>query len=192
MIAALFVEAGGCYFGLDGVNPWDRARDARDYPGNDPVVAHPPCERWGRFATWHGGVLGDDGGCFAAALGSVRRHGGILEHPAATKAWQAFGLMPPLREGWLPLPGDEWVCAVEQGHYGHPGRKATWLFSRGPRPPELIWGPSPQRLPARRLAERGYASARRCGMVANMSSRQRQRTPIAFRDVLIGIARACA
>jgi sterol desaturase/sphingolipid hydroxylase (fatty acid hydroxylase superfamily) len=28
-IAALFVETDGCYFGLDGVDPWDEPRDAR-------------------------------------------------------------------------------------------------------------------------------------------------------------------
>ena len=68
MIAALFVETGGCYFDLPGVDPWDKARDARQYSGPHAVVAHPPCERWGRFATWHGGKIGDDGSCFAAAL----------------------------------------------------------------------------------------------------------------------------
>lgn len=31
MIAALFVETDGCYFGIDGVDPWDQARDARQY-----------------------------------------------------------------------------------------------------------------------------------------------------------------
>ena len=33
MIAALYVATGGCYFGLDGVDPWDEARDARLYAG---------------------------------------------------------------------------------------------------------------------------------------------------------------
>lgn len=31
MIAALYVETGGAYYGLDGVDPWDQARDARKY-----------------------------------------------------------------------------------------------------------------------------------------------------------------
>jgi hypothetical protein len=52
MIAALYVETDGAYFGLPGVDPWDEARDARKYAGPHPVVAHPPCQRWGRF--WHG------------------------------------------------------------------------------------------------------------------------------------------
>lgn len=95
-IAALYVEDDGCYFGLPGVDPWPESRDARLYSDNFPVVAHPPCQRWGRF--WHGSTrkphqftLGDDGGCFASALWNVRRCGGVLEHPADSHAWSAFG-----------------------------------------------------------------------------------------------------
>lgn len=123
MIAALFVETGGCYFGLEGVEPWDEKRDARLYRGPHPVVAHPPCQRWGRF--WHGSTrkphqfkLGEDGGCFAAALTSVRNHGGVLEHPAASNAWRFFGLtMPKAGDGWAKA--DEfggWTCWVDQAH----------------------------------------------------------------------------
>lgn len=96
-VAALFVETGGAYFGLDGVEPWDRTRDARTYAGPHPVVAHPPCERWGRY--WGGAPLtsprlrlGDDGGCFATALHAVRLFGGVLEHPEghAVVSWQGI------------------------------------------------------------------------------------------------------
>ena len=52
MIAALYVETDGAYFGLDGVEPWDETKDARRYTGPLPVVAHPPCQRWGKF--WAG------------------------------------------------------------------------------------------------------------------------------------------
>jgi hypothetical protein len=47
MIAALYVETDGAYFGVPGVDPWDEARDARRYAGPHPIVAHPPCQRWG-------------------------------------------------------------------------------------------------------------------------------------------------
>ena len=43
MVAALYVQRGGAYFGLPDVDPWDEERDARLYPGPHPVVAHPPC-----------------------------------------------------------------------------------------------------------------------------------------------------
>jgi hypothetical protein len=53
VIAALYVEERGVYSGLEGVDVWGVSRDARRYAGPYPVVAHPPCERWGRY--WHGG-----------------------------------------------------------------------------------------------------------------------------------------
>lgn len=55
MIAALYVETNGAYYGLDGVDPWDEERDARLYDGPHPVVAHPPCPRWGKM--WFGQPL---------------------------------------------------------------------------------------------------------------------------------------
>ena len=77
-VAALFVETDGVYFGLPNVDPWDEQRDARTYRGPYPVVAHPPCQRWGRF--WRGSTrkphqykLGDDGGCFHGSLPVANR-----------------------------------------------------------------------------------------------------------------------
>lgn len=29
MIAALYVQKGGAYYGIEGVDPWDEERDAR-------------------------------------------------------------------------------------------------------------------------------------------------------------------
>lgn len=192
MIAALFVETNGCYFGIPGVDPWDIQRDARNYSGPWPVVAHPPCERWGRFAkgsmTRQIHQVGDDGGCFESALRSLCMFGGVLEHPAHSKAWDRYGIPKPPKAGWAKAGPALWVCEVEQGHYGHKAREKTWLLACGKKPPELVWGPAPQRLPEKRLAERGYESARRCGVIANMCSKHRQRTPHEFRDLLIRIA----
>lgn len=199
MIAALYVQTGGCYFGLPDVDPWDEARDARTYPGPHPVVAHPPCERWGRY--WHGGpsarvrrVKGDDHGCFRAALASVRRWGGVLEHPEASAAWAAHGLnAPPRHGGWVVADFvGGWTCCVEQGHYGHPARKATWLYACGVDLPTLRWGASE----AEAKLDDGYHSAEerrravRTGVVQRLSHRQRAATPPAFRDLLLSIARS--
>ena len=198
MIAALFVETDGCYFNLPGVDPWDIGRDARKYSGPHPVVAHPPCQRWGRF--WHGSTrkphqfrLGDDGGCFAAALASVRKWGGVLEHPADSHAWDHFGIPKPRRgEGWLDLGNGEWTCYVEQGQYGHIARKGTWLFYCGETPLALDWRRTPQRLDPVALARHGYEKARRIGIMAMIGGKDKTRirnaTPPAFRDVLIRLA----
>lgn len=197
-VAALFVETGGVYFGLPGVDPWDEARDARTYTGPWPVVAHPPCARWGRY--WHGGpsarvrrVKGDDNGCFAAALESVRRFGGVLEHPEASSAWKHFGLFaPPWSGGWVAAgDGIGWTCAVAQGNYGHRARKMTWLYAtRVAALPSLQWG-KPAGLA--RLYQ-GFHSAEerrravRTGVCQRLSARQRSATPIPFRDLLLSIA----
>jgi len=200
MIAALFVETGGCYFNLVGVDPWDVKRDARFYDGDWPVVAHPPCERWGRY--WHGAPnkphrykLGDDGGCFRSALESVHRCGGVLEHPADSHAWDAFGLMKPPRTGGWVQSGEGWTCCVYQGHYGHLAGKPTWLYVFGSdrKPPELRWGKCEQRLHPVALERYGYEKARRIGMMAMVGGKDktkiRNATPPAFRDVLLLIAR---
>jgi len=198
MIAALFVETNGVYFGIPDVDPWDEKRDARLYNGPLPVVAHPPCARWGRY--WFGGPsakvkrkLGDDGGCFAAALEAVRKWGGILEHPEASKAWPAFGIpTPPRNGGWIACLDGGYTCCVEQGHYGHRARKATWLYVYGFKPPSLIWGPSSKR---ERLDEGFHSTeerrrAVRTGICQRLSDKQRKATPIAFRDLLLDMARS--
>src|SRR5690606_30161529 len=147
-IAALYVERSGAYWNLPDVDPWDEARDARKYAGPWPVVAHPPCQRWGNF--WFGGThkgsrryaLGDDGGCFAAALAAVRKWGGVIEHPHKSRAWAHFGLNPPPREGgWVVADfHGGWTCCVDQGAYGHRARKTTWLYACGVDLPALTWG----------------------------------------------------
>lgn len=199
MIAALYVETGGCYFGLPNVDPWDKARDARLYDGPWPVVAHPPCERFGRFAESHPikgkiATVGDDGGCFAAALASCRKWGGVIEHPAHSKGWELFGLIKPVMgAGWtMPDQFGGRSCYVEQGHYGHFSRKPSWLYAVSPEFPALIWTRAPQRLPAYAVERYGYAKARRIGVMAAVGGKDKTRirnaTPELFCDLLISIA----
>lgn len=145
MVAALYVERDGVYWNLPGVDPWDEERDARLYAGPYPVVAHPPCARWSRLAGFtearFGYKRGEDGGCFEAALEAVHKYGGVLEHPAHTAAFAKFGLpKPSTYHGWtLGIDGGA-SCYVEQGRYGLPVKKATWLYAYGVELPELRWG----------------------------------------------------
>jgi len=199
--AALFVDTCGCYFGLPGVDPWDEARDARLYNGPHPVVAHPPCQRWGRF--WHGSTrkphqfkLGDDGGCFEFALASVRKWGGVLEHPKDSHAWAHFGLnKPPASGGWVKADDfGGWTCCVFQGHYGHFSGKPTWLYVVGTDLPELRWGKTEQRIHPIALERHGYVKARRIGMMAMVGGKDKTRirnaTPETFRDILLAMTRS--
>lgn len=187
MVAALFVETGGVYFGLDGVDPWDSARDARLYAGPHPVVAHPPCQLWVNFAALnfkrYGGEHnrpGNDGGCFAAALNAVRAWGGVLEHPAGSNAWAAHGLLRPTEPGWNKRDKSwEWTCEVWQSAYGHPARKRTWLWYVGAEPPDMSW----ERRPGTHQV--GWFDR----IKPSLSKKEASRTPLAFRDALISLAR---
>ena len=189
MIAALFVISGGSYYGLPDVDPWDIHRDARKYQGPWPVVAHPPCQRWGKLgaANYHrwGGEHnrpGNDAGCFAAALSAVRRFGGVLEHPAESHAWPTFGLTEPPPLGW-GSSGDGWVCEVWQSAYGHRANKRTWLFYIGQRPPELRWD--------RIIGTHQIGFYDKRGKMKNkptLSPREANSTPEQFRDELIRLA----
>jgi len=196
MIAALYVQRGGCYWNLPDVDPWDIERDARLYAGPWPVVAHPPCARWCLLA----GLVesryphlkrGEDGGCFEAALAAVRAYGGVLEHPAWTRAFDAHGLPYPPPRGWQRTICGGWVANVDQGHYGHRARKPTWLYAcTDTPPPSLVWGKSEDSAAAVSLGFADSWRRRAGGEVQQMSKRERAATPIPFRDLLLSIARS--
>ena len=176
MIAALFVSRGGR--GLGRSSGCAALLGAVAGGGASALCSV------GRY--WYGGPnwkghpkqIGDDGGCFEAALRAVRQFGGVLEHPRSSAAWQWFGMNhPPPGGGWIVadfLGG--WTCEVEQGHYGHAVRKPTWLYLWGASPEPLQWGPS----------GRG-----RTGQVQRLSAGKRARTPVPFRDLLLGLAEGC-
>lgn len=196
MIAALYVEPDGAYAGLPDVELWDEARDARLYDGPWPVVAHPPCARWCQMAplieSQHGYKVGDDGGCFEAALEAVRRFGGVLEHPAHSLAWARFGLPEPLCDGWnLSLTGGA-VAHVEQDRYGHRARKPTWLYAHGVELLPMRWGRrelGPEEwsfwLGKDRPKPKPHGAAR-------MRGKRASATPAEFRDALLALARSAA
>lgn len=208
MIAALYVQKNGCYFDLPSVDPWDEGRDARLYQGPYPVIAHPPCQRWGKM--WAGQPLwikrtgqrkkkGDDGGCFKSALEAARKWGGVIEHPQDSHAWAHFGInKPPRKGGWIKA--DEyggWTCRVEQGRYGHYARKPTWLLVYGvdrDALPELDWGTSDHRIPQWAIDKYGIDYCKRAGEMAfkggGTDAHDRIATPEPFRDLLIKIVLA--
>jgi hypothetical protein len=98
---------------------------------------------------------------------------------------------------------------VEQGHYGHRARKATWLYAVGTDYPDLIRGDSaasaylmppgrcrsdrPRRTCPCTRCERLFGSDWRGGRnrgVDRLSARENDATPIPFRDLLLGLANA--
>ena len=191
-VAALYTAPRGIYSAWPGVEAWGLPdRDARDYAGPWPVVAHPPCSRWCQLAglveaRW-GHRRGDDGGCFASALAAVRRWGGVLEHPAFTAAWPAFGLPRPRGYGvWEATvrPG-EWVLSVNQADFGHPARKRTWLLYHGARAPLAVPVPRAVAPPAVTSFCRNHGSDDRR---PRLTKKQASATPPAFAAWLVALA----
>lgn len=184
-VAALYIDERGPYPKLLGADAcWGVTRDARLYLGPHPVVAHPPCGPWGSFA--HLCVsLAQDPDLGMRAVDQVRRYGGVLEHPRGSRLWDAARLPKP---GEIPDPWGGRTYEVDQLHWGHVAHKRTWLYVvGGPMPPSP---PFPDRQPTHDLmGGRGRnAGADRRGL-KEASKELRRRTPVAFAEMLVHLAR---
>ena len=190
MIAALFVQKDGCYY-IKDVDPWDEERDARLYNGPYPVIAHPPCQLWGNMAfvnykRWGGehNRPFNDQGCFQSALDSVNRFGGVLEHPAKSRAFEYYGIEKPKGIGWQKS-GEGWICEVWQSAYGHRANKATWLYYKGENKPyDLIWDRPKGSHQIGFQDKRGKSKNK-----PTLSKKEANATPVAFRDELINLVK---
>jgi hypothetical protein len=191
MIAALYVNTGGCYFGLPDVDPWDAVRDARNYHGRYPVVAHPPCRLWGAMS--HLSTAPESEKDLAIhAVACVRICGGALEHPAFSKLWKACN-MPRPGEGRDRFGG--WTMPIDQNWVGHRARKPTWIYIVGVEPNDLpviplSIGPSTHLITnSGRRSGGGRLKKGEPGWRPEVTRPERAATPIPFRDWLIAVAR---
>jgi hypothetical protein len=185
MIAALYIDPKGPYPNIPGVDCWDESRDATLYDGPWPVVAHPPCGHWGRYAH----KAHDDGKTGPVAVAQVREFGGVLEHPKDSKLWKACGLPIP---GDLPDEFGGRTILVFQRDWGHLADKPTWLYIVGtestppmppPQPPREAWLDSSREL-VKNLANPSRKRGMR-GIVERMSKLQRRLTPPEFAAWLV-------
>jgi hypothetical protein len=117
-------------------------------------------------------------------LGMPPEWDGVLEHPAATRAFSAHGLPKPKGAGWQRTTCGGWVCEVWQSAYGHRANKATWLYYHGTNPPhELRW-----EMPVG-THQIGFHDQR--GKAANkptLGRKEANATPLEFRDELVLLA----
>ena len=194
-VAALYVFPDGPYSSLRGVEPWDEKRDARRYRGPHPVVAHPPCVRWSVLAysvqaRYPHCKIGDDGGCFEAALRDVRRWGGVLEHPSRSLAFgkkHGFDLGRPRRGSWQETGDGGWITEVSQAAYGHQAEKLTWLLYYGIKPPPKLDWSKPQgthQISYGKKADGKY-------WLPPLTKKEGKKTPPRFRELLLKLARGC-
>jgi hypothetical protein len=192
-VAVLYVDPRGPYMGRGDVDAWDAARDARQYDGPLPVVAHPPCGPWGGLRHLYKGTEHD---CAPRAVEQVRRFGGVLEHPAQSRLWAHCQLPRPdeLPDAWGGV-----TIEVDQVRWGHVARKRTWLYLVGLRD---VGAMPPPREPTHWISGFRSAGGRKyparykrngCAVPPGIkvcSAEQRRRTPAAFAEWLIALAKS--
>jgi hypothetical protein len=111
-VAALWVREDTVYRTL-GLDVWPASRNARLFHGPGPIIAHPPCGPWGKFA-WNCKYQEKKDGMIAMLL--VHKFGGVVEQPSSSSLFREYGC--PC--GSLTL--------INQADYGHPIKKPTRLF----------------------------------------------------------------
>ncbi len=183
MVAVLFARRDSVYKTLPDCDVWDADRDALNWPGGSPVVAHPPCRAWGSLSHFAKPVAGEKE-LAVWAIARIREFGGVLEHPARSRLWPHLSLPSPGRRdeyGGFTLP----VC---QFWWGHLALKPTRLYICGVGPADVPEIPFTMGEPPRVIG-----SNRRKDRLGRpgMSHNKRERTPPAFARWLVELAGKC-
>lgn len=172
-VAVLCAGPRSNYLGLDGVDIFDRKRDARTFERGMPVIAHPPCRAWSVRCKHQAKPEPGEKELGIWCADQLRRWGGILEQPAHSELFAAAG---------LPIPGKQssrlfWAVEVWQGWWGTPTIKRTWLAFCGIDRSQVNF-------PFKLCAAGGDKRAWKC-----LSAHQRSRTPVQFASWLVSYAR---
>lgn len=178
-VAALYIDPRGPYPTMPNVDCWDEARDAREYAGPYPVVAHPPCGPWSRLRHFCKHQPAD---CALRAVDQVRAFGGVLEHPESSMLWVTRRLAMP---GGLPDEFGGWSMQVDQCAWGHRARKRTWLYFVGVQ--RDLAAPLTGGVPTHCVN-----SSNKGSVLLELSAAGRRRTPPAFAEWLVQLARSVA
>ena len=167
-IAALFVRKENHYAAL-GCDCYDQDRDALNWPGGVPGIYHPPCRSWGQLAHFAKPRPGERE-LALWSMKNVRRFGGVLEHPYASRLWRESGCLSfGVRDDHCGI-----LFPVYQSWFGHRAAKKSCLYVVGALPvfPE-------------------YAAPVSAVSVEHMGRAERERTPAALASWLVKLASRC-
>ena len=116
-----------------------------------------------------------------SAREAIRAWGGVLEHPAESRAFAFHGLPRPIFGAWQRTIDGDWVTEVNQAAYGHRARKRTWLVYHGDTTPaDLDWSPATGTMQIGRFDK----------LREVMGKAEALATPPRFRDALLKLAEA--
>lgn len=168
-VSVLFTREQSVYDEM-GLDTWPKSRDAANWPGGNPIIAHPPCAQWSVLKAFaHRDLRQKAFGPWSVML--ARQYGGVVEHPFRSALWKFMKLPGPgLRDQFGQ------TVVVDQYWFGHRAQKRTLLYVCGhdgdlPGVP-LVLGDD-------------YYPCQ------NMGTVEREKTPRAFGEFLYEIASNC-
>lgn len=195
-VAALFVRHNSIYKTMVGVDAWDAERDARNWEGGCPIVAHPPCAQWGTLSHMSKNNPAEKA-LARLAVSLIRIWGGVLEHPVRSKLWKDMHLPADHRPDYY----GGWTLTVSQKWWGHRAEKKTHLYICGCKPENIPAIPYSMGQATHICAGGAAATAReakRRRQAApewrrpSISHAEREHTPPAFAAWLVELARRCS
>jgi hypothetical protein len=173
MIAVLCAARNSIYKEFEGVEVFDIDRDARTFCGGMPVVCHPPCRAWSAYCAHQAKPLPGEKDLAPMCVDKLRECGGVLEHPAHSRLWDAVDIPKPgQRER-----GGMWSMWVQQSWWGDTRTKNTWL---------LFCGVDKSQIELPFTLHEAHGDRRRWQL---MSKHQRAATSPVFAQWLVDIAR---
>lgn len=188
MISVLFARKDSIYKSFN-CDVWDIDRDAKNFTGPGPVICHPPCRAWGQLANFSKPRPGEKE-LAIWAIEQVRKFGGVLEHPAASKLWP-----------WLNLPTGSkkdiyggFTLSVDQSWFGHRARKRTFLYIVGVEPANIPPYPLSFDTVTRCIGAMGTKkefTGRARAWKKEVSHKEREATPEKFARWLLDLAELC-
>jgi hypothetical protein len=186
-LVVLFVRDDSVYKAM-GLDCYDKARDAKTWPGGCPALCHPPCRGWGCLRKMSHATE-DEKALGTWAADRVRQWGGVLEHPRGSTLWKAAKLPRPTdgRDSWGGFTLD-----VDQFWWGHRAQKRTWLYVCGCNPGDvpampIKLGKAPNVVTNIHGLRAGMPGYRR-----EITKQERDATPPDLAAWLVAVARRCS
>ena len=183
-VAVLFARQDSVYKSIPGCDVWDIQRDALNWPGGCPVVAHPPCRAWASLRN-HAKPRDGEKDLAFFAINAVRKNGGVLEHPWLSTLWAVAGLPEP---GRIDNFGG-WTLPIDQNWWGHRARKRTRLYICGMRAFDLP--DIPIRLGEATHTIGLWSGRNRSTCRPSVNKREYEHTPPELAYWLVDLARRC-
>ena len=180
-VSVLFTQKNTIYKQLN-VDCWDEVRDARNYKGDNAIIAHPPCRSWGRLSHFSKHPS-DEPGLALYAISIIKKNGGVLEHPYGSRLFPTY----------LPYPGNYdayggFTVSIDQFWFGHKAIKKSFIY---------ICGTTLNKLPALPLRFDAVehvvnsSSRHKYRNIKEISKNERSATPINLALWLIEVALLC-